>query len=54
MGSRGKGKYRKLQLSTAQARRQKKLQHPPRPVENVVITSKDLHERKTQVLNGKA
>ena len=41
-----------LQLSTAQARRQRKLQHPTRLVENVVITTKVLQERKTQLLNG--
>ena len=37
--------------STAQAERQKKLQHPTRPIENVV-TTKNLQERKTQLLNG--
>jgi hypothetical protein len=31
-----------LQLSTAQARRQKKLQHPTRSVENVALTTKGL------------
>ena len=36
---------------TAQARRQKKIQHPTRPVENIVITTKGLQERK-QLLNG--
>ena len=34
------------QLSTAQARRQKKLQHPTRPVENVAVITKGLQERK--------
>ena len=29
-----------------------KIQHPKRPVENVVITTKGLQERKTQILNG--
>ena len=38
--------------STAKTRRQKKLEHPTRPVENVVLTTKGLQERKTQVLNG--
>ena len=28
---------------------QKKLQHPTRPVENVVITTKGLQERKTSI-----
>jgi hypothetical protein len=36
-----------LQLSTAQARRQKKLQHPTRLVENIALTTKGLQERKT-------
>jgi hypothetical protein len=31
---------------------QKKLQHPTRPVENVLITTKGLQERKTNVFNG--
>jgi hypothetical protein len=34
-------------LPTAQPRRQKKLQHPTRPVENVALTTKGLQERKT-------
>ena len=34
-------------LSTAQARRQKKLQHPTGAVENVALTTKGLQERKT-------
>ena len=34
---------------TAQARRQKKLLHPTRPVENVVITTKGLLDRKTTI-----
>ena len=34
-------------MSTAQARRQKKLQNPTRPLENVALTTKDLQERKT-------
>ena len=38
-----------LQLSTAQARRQKKLQHPTRPVEKVALTTKGLQERKTTI-----
>ena len=33
-------------------RRQKKLQHPTRPVENVALTTKGLEEIKTQLLNG--
>ena len=33
--------------------RQKKLQHPTRPVEDVALISKGLQERKTQLLNGK-
>ena len=41
-----------LRMSTAQARRQKKLQHPTRSVENVALTTKGLQERKTQLLNG--
>ena len=41
-----------LQLSTAQARRKKKLQHPTRPVENVVITTKGLQERKNKTIEG--
>ena len=41
-----------LQLSTAQARRQKKLQHLTRPVEIVMLTTKGLQERKTQLLKG--
>ena len=28
------------------------LQHPTRPVDNVVIATKGLQERKTQLLNG--
>ena len=39
-------------MSTAQARRQKKLQQPTRPIENVALTTKDLQETKTQLLNG--
>ena len=35
-----------------EAKRQNKLQHPTRPVANVVITTKGLEERKTQLLNG--
>ena len=35
-----------LQLSTAQARRHNKLQHPRRPVKNVALKTKDLQERK--------
>ena len=35
-----------LQLSTAQARRQKNFQHPIRHVENVALTTKGLQERK--------
>ena len=35
-----------VELSTAQARKQKKLQRPTRPVENVVLTMKGLQERK--------
>ena len=42
----------KLQLSTAQVRRQKKLQHLTRPVENVALTTKGLQETKTHLLNG--
>ena len=38
--------FPELQLLTAQARRQKKLQHQTRPVKNVVITTKGLQERK--------
>ena len=33
----------------AQARRQKKLQHPTRPVENVELTTKGLQERKHSI-----
>ena len=40
-----------LQLSTAQARRQKKLKHPTRPVENVIMTN-GIQERKSLLLNG--
>jgi len=29
--------------------KQKKLQHPTRPVENVVLTRKDLQKRKTTI-----
>ena len=32
--------------STAQVRRQKKLQHPTRPVENVALMMKGLQEKK--------
>ena len=38
-----------LQLSTAQARILKKLQHAKRPVENVALTTKDLQERKHNI-----
>ena len=34
-------------MSTAQTRRQQKLQYPTRPVENDVLTTKGLQERKT-------
>ena len=37
---------------TTQARRQKKIQRPTRPVENVALTTKSLQKRKTQLLNG--
>ena len=37
---------RPIQLSTAQARRQKKLQYPTRPVKNVALTMRGLQERK--------
>jgi hypothetical protein len=38
-------------VSTAQARRQKKLQHPTRAVQNVALTTKGLQERK-QLVSG--
>ena len=34
-----------LQLSTTQARRQKKLQHPTRPIDKVALTTKGLQEK---------
>ena len=36
-------------MSTAQTRRQKKLQHPIKPVENVALTTKGLQERKHNI-----
>ena len=41
----------KLQLSTAQARRQV-TSTPTRPVDNIVITTKDLHDRNIHILDG--
>ena len=38
-----------VEVSSARARRQKKLQHPTRPVENVVSTTKGLQERKITI-----
>ena len=40
----------KLQLSTAEARGQKK--HPTRPVENIALTTKGLQEKKTRLVSG--
>ena len=39
----------KFLLSLAQARRQKRIQQPTRPVENVALTTKSLQERKTTI-----
>ena len=41
--------YLFFQLSTVQSRRQKKLQHPTKPFENVVLTTKGLQDRKTTI-----
>ena len=38
-------------LSTAQARTQKKLQHPTRPVDNVALTTKGLHKKNKKQTN---
>ena len=40
---------RPIQLSTAKARRRKKLQHPTRPIENVAITTKGLRKENTTI-----
>ena len=42
-----------LWVSPGLDRRQKKLHHPTRPVENVMIMTKGLQERKIQLLIGK-